>query len=63
VRAEYIVREDLGVAVLLHLETPGGVLVKAKLQLGIDVKEADEVFLDLPREKVRVFSRRGDLVL
>jgi len=63
VRAKCVVREDLGVAVLLHLETPGGVLVKAKLQPGIDVKEADEVFLDFPREKVRIFSKRGDLIL
>jgi hypothetical protein len=54
------VREDLGIAVLLHLETPGGVLVKAKQQPGIDVKEGDEVFLDFPREKVRIFSKREE---
>jgi len=61
-KAKCIVREELGTAVLLHLETPGGVLVKAKLPPTVDVREGEEVAVDFPREKVRVFTKSGDLI-
>jgi ABC-type sugar transport system ATPase subunit len=62
-KAKCSIREDLGTAVLLHLETAGGVVVKAKLPPVTAVKEGDEVFIDFPREKVRIFTKSGELVL
>lgn len=60
-KAKCIVREDLGANVLLHLEIPGGAIIKAKLHQS-DVREGEEVFVDFIREKVRVFNESGTLI-
>ena len=63
VKTRCVVREDLGTAVLLHLETRGGITLKAKLPPETSVKEGDEVYIEFPREKVRIFKKTGELVL
>jgi len=63
VKARCVVREDLGTAVLLHLETRGGITLKAKLSPETSIKEGDEVYVKFPREKVRIFKKAGELVL
>lgn len=61
-KGKCIVREDLGVNVLLHIELPGGTIIKSKLSRS-DVQEGEEVFIDFIKEKVRVFNEKGNLVI
>ncbi|MEM1699918.1 MAG: ABC transporter ATP-binding protein [Desulfurococcaceae archaeon] len=58
IRAKCILREDLGVNVLLHLELPDKSVIKSKVPY-TDVREGEEVYVDFVRDKVRIFSAKG----
>ncbi len=61
-KAKCVVREDLGAAVLLHLETSSGLSLKAKLPPFINVNEGEWLYIDFPREKIRIFTESGNLI-
>jgi len=59
-KGKIVVREDLGTAVVLHVSI-GSYTVKVKLPQ-TTLREGDEVYLVFPKEKIRIFDERGDLI-
>jgi len=63
IEGKVVVVERLGTAILYHVELLSNVMLTAKTYTFIEVKEGDKVYLTLPREKVRVFSKDGERVI
>ncbi|MEM0265409.1 MAG: TOBE domain-containing protein, partial [Candidatus Methanomethylicia archaeon] len=55
--------EKIGTAILYHVELSTGQMISIKAYEQLDIKEGDIVFITLPREKVRIFSKDGERLI
>ncbi len=63
VEGKVVVVEKLGTAMLYHIEISPNVTIIAKTYMSLNVREGDRIYMTLPREKIRIFSKDGERIV